>query len=611
MTTYSYRSNVLKRQTSRRRLLAATGATTVSAALLAACGGGGGGELKVDDAASARQPGTVWFEKNNWKLADETKQAVRGGIYRAHRADDVEGHLDLMTQPTNQPGFIGHTHEPLMFRTRGPGIDPGSVAASVPTGALAEAWEISPDGTTVTFTMRQGVKWHPVAPTNGRVMDMEDWRTCHEKHMAVGSLKAALTLILDKAEWPDQRHMVWKFKNPYAAITSAIWQNLVIYALQPKELNANMALAEVTSIGTGYKILDKLERSVRVEFRKHAEYWGGDPFIERWHQPILPEYANRYAQFVSGNIMDFTPTARDVLAMAKDAPETVIVAQPIPDNNVTRLRFGHLTAQDRPWKDPRVRIAIRQSMDFKSVGEFLANKSGLDAAGIPIEVSPMTHLNQDPTFWLNPEKDELGPLSAHYNYSPAEAKKMTTAAGYSEPIEATIIALQEEGEVPEVDQLLIDSWSRSGTFKVNVNLLRNALEHDSCKFFGACDGLVTQSGSSGEADRFIFRDYHSEGNLPRGPQAYPDPRLDALAVTQRQEMDPQKRLELLKDFQRLAAELMPTIPGRHLYTSLGFRWPWLHNINHGESGSPPAGWPVSGGHLQWLDKDMPNRDKII
>jgi ABC-type transport system substrate-binding protein len=577
--------------------------------LLAACGGGGGDTLTVDDAASARQPGTVWFTKNDWKLADETREAVRGGIYRAHRADDVEGHLDLMTQPTSRPGFIGHTHEPLMFRNRGPGIDPASVAAAVPTGALAESWELSPDGTTVTFTMRQGVKWHPVAPTNGRVMDIEDWRTCHEKHMAVGALRAALTLILDKAEWPDSRHMVWKFKSPYAAINSAIWQDLVVYGMQPKELNANMALAEVTSIGTGYKILDKLQRSITVEFRKHTEYWGGDPFIDRWHLPILPEYANRYAQFVSGNIMDFTPTARDVLAMAKDAPETVIVAAAIPDDNVTRLRFGHLTAQDRPWKDPRVRVAIRQSIDFKSVGEFLANKSGLEAAGIPIEVSPMTHLNQDPTFWLNPEKNELGDLSINYLYNPTEAKKLTTAAGFMEPVEIPIIVLQDQGEIAEVDQLVIDSWTRSGAFKVVPNVIRSRPEHDVCRLEGSCDGLVSQSGSSGEADRFIFRDYHSEGNLPRGPQAFPDPRLDALAVTQRQEMDPSKRLELLRDFQRLTAQLMPTIPGRHLYTTLGFRWPWLHNLNHGDSGSPASGWPVGGGHLQWLDKDMPNRDR--
>ena len=99
--------------------------------------------------------------------------------------------------------------------------------------------------------------------------------------------------------------------------------------------------------------------------------------------------------------------------------------------------------------------------------------------------------------------------------------------------------------------------------------------------------------------------------MPRGPQAFPDQRLDDLAVKQRSELDVERRLNLLKDFQRLTAELMPTIPGRHLNTTLSFRWPWLHNLAYGSSGSPPQGRPIGGGHLQWLDASMPDRDKRI
>jgi hypothetical protein len=53
---------------------------------------------------------------------------------------------------------------------------------------------------------------------------------------------------------------------------------------------------------------------------------------------------------------------------------------------------------------------------------------------------------------------------------------------------------------------------------------------------------------------------------------------------------------------------MPAVPGRHLYTNFDFRWPWLHNIAYGSPGSPPQGQPILGGHLQWLDPDMPGRN---
>jgi ABC-type transport system substrate-binding protein len=441
-------------------------------------------------------------------------------------------------------------------------------------------------------------------------MDIDDWRTTHDRHMASSPVRATLLNILDRAEFPDARHMVFRLKFPYAPIRAVIWERQITYPIMPKELNANPGLAETASIGTGFKILDNRQPSVTVEFRKNAEYWGGDPFIERWHAPTIPEYANRYAQFVNGNIMDFSTTARDVLLMTKDAPNTVIVAAEIPSDSVTRMRFGHLTAQERAWKDPRVRVAIRQSIDFKKIGEFLSNKADLEAAGIPIEVSPMTHLNKDPTFWLNPEAGELGALSVNYLYDPAEAKKGTSAAGFSDPIELNFIVRQMEGVIPEENQLVMDSLAVSGAFRLKPQYTRSATEHNDLVFTGGFDGLAIQSGiGSTEADRIIYRDYHSEGNLPRGPQAFPDPRLDAIAAAQRQEVNVEKRLQLLKDFQYLAAELMPTIPGRHDYTTLGFRWPWLHNLHYGPSGSPPGGWPEQGGHLQWLSPDMPNRER--
>ena len=50
--------------------------------------------------------------------------------------------------------------------------------------ALAEAWEFSDDGLQVTFTLRQGVKFHNIAPVNGRVMDIEDWKEQDERYLA-------------------------------------------------------------------------------------------------------------------------------------------------------------------------------------------------------------------------------------------------------------------------------------------------------------------------------------------------------------------------------------------------------------------------------------------
>jgi hypothetical protein len=100
----------------------------------------------------------------------------------------------------------------------------------------------------------------------------------------------------------------------------------------------------------------------------------------------------------------------------------------------------------------------------------------------------------------------------------------------------------------------------------------------------------------------MYRDYHSSRV---GGVAFPDAKVDAYADQQRNEVDYQKRLALIKEIELYLAERFLMNPGRNTFTTFSFRWPWLHNSNYS------SGNPYFGGHLQWLDKDMPNRNTPI
>jgi ABC-type transport system substrate-binding protein len=326
--------------------------------------------------------------------------------------------------------------------------------------------------------------------------------------------------------------------------------------------------------------------------------------------PIIPEYSNRYAQFVTGNIMQFSPTARDVLALAKDAPEAVIVGEDIPEDQISRIRFGHYNKTSQPWNDARVRIAIRQSIDFRKIGEFLSNKAEFETAGIPVELAPMTHLPRDLSYWLDPEKGEYGNgLDANLLFDPAAAKKLIEASGAKTPVNIQWHSnLTGSGQVPEAEVLVTDGLNQSGNFKTEIVRYGNTTDHRDCRALGLCDGIV-QSGASRDPDSTIFRDYHSEGATGAEGQPFPDPRIDALADAQRRELDPQKRIKLLQDFLRLTAELQPAVPYLHEFTTFGFRWPWVRNTYFGNMSGNLSGYPVVGGHLQWLDPDTPRREQ--
>ena len=597
---------------SRRRLLKGAASATGAGLLLAACGGGDNTQ-SLQSASSAREPGKVWFTKNNWKLEDETKEAVRGGIYRGFRAADQSGHFDALTLSSSETDYSNHVHEFLLTKAARPGLDPSSPEAGSALPALASAWEFSPDGTTITFTMRQGVKFHNIAPVNGRVMDIDDWRTTDERFRASSQYRSQMPSVVERAEFPDQRTMVWKLKSPFAAINELIWGVRWTWMVLPKELNANIPTAEKTAIGTGFKVLQSYQPSIGYDYRKFPEYWGGDPYIERWNAPIIPEYSNRYSQFVSGNLTQFTPTAADVLLLAKDAPGAVIVAEEVETDSQTWMMFGVEDGlhKKRPWADPRVRVAIRKSINFKGIGELLSAKQKLEAAGIPIEVLTETHVNRHPGYWLNPEKGELGDLSGNYHYDVADAKKLLSAAGFQAPIDMNFYVEAIQGSVPQNNTLVVDSLKAAGTVNLNVVVSNNAREFRDRRAFLLADGLVAETTNQNEVDQILYREYHTRGNEGRSDQPYPTPEIDALILKQRAALQVEERWFVLKEIQRKLAAHFPLIPGQDDFTTLSFRWPWLHNIGFGSTGQLlPAARVPYGGHMQWLDKNMPNRDKL-
>src|SRR5688572_15657995 len=108
----------------RRRFLKASAAGAGAAALIAC--GGGGTDTPLQDVGDPRAPGSVWFAANDWKLPDETKNAVKGGIWRGFATADQTGHFDAIMLMSSQVSISLHMKELLMGRNRGPGVDPTS-----------------------------------------------------------------------------------------------------------------------------------------------------------------------------------------------------------------------------------------------------------------------------------------------------------------------------------------------------------------------------------------------------------------------------------------------------------------------------------------------------
>jgi ABC-type transport system substrate-binding protein len=580
---------------SRRRFLGAAGAGAGAAALIACGGGGSTTEQLLISPEHVRQPGAVLYSRDSWQLADESANAAPGGIFPGRSSADLTEAMDPLSSTVGATiGFLEPAYEYLLTQNRGPGIKPGTAEYRTMIGHLAESWEVSSDATRYTFTLRPNVKFMNIAPVNGRVMDIEDWRSTVKRNSEIGGYRSALNDIVDKIEFPDSRHMTMIMKYPYAPLPARMNEQYFIFRIVPRELNEKPEIAHGQTIGTGYRYLDKNQPSVTFEWKRNDTYWQGKPFIDRWHYPIITETANAYAQFLAQNIITFSPGARDALRLRADAPEAIMQAGSISTTSINRMHFGHPDSQTTaPWKDARVRIALRRAVDWQTMSDFTTNKDAFSAAGIELDRAYSTHVPPDPDYFLDPLKGELGSLSQNYLYDQAEARKLLDAAGYGNGFEIDVWGGTSGSANPEQQKLVLDEWRKNLPMIKFVDHFIGIQEfYDRVLLTAEYKGIMLPHGSVGnDVDYLLFKQYHRTGIA----NAFPDPKADELVEAQRKAVDPDKRIAILKDIQLYEAEKFQLIPSFILSASWSFAWNWLHNTNQ-----PP--------HLQWLDPNMPRRN---
>jgi len=465
---------------------------------------------------------------------------------------------------------------------------------------LADDYEISNDGTSYTFTLRRGVKFHPIAPVNAREMDIDDWRTTMDYFMAVGANRAIWNEIVAKAEFPDSRHMTLKLKEPYAPLLKRLQEYNFAPKITPKELNQKPDIMATNMIGTNYRMLDKHQPSIGWELKKWDGYWRGKPFIDRWHVAVVTETANAYAQFIAQNIVTYGPGARDALNLRKDAPNAIMLNVSPTTDVVNRSQFGKVEASTSPWKDPRIRIGLHKLVNWDEIGELLSNRRAYTDAGIEADIKYATHVPWNPEYFLDPRKNELGEASKNYLYDVAEAKRLFTAAGYPDGIDLNFVS-RTDTEAIKVHK---DELKKSGLVRMNEEIV-TALDWDNrIVYEGNFKGLAASlvSGSGPDVD-YLF----SYNFLTGGPvTAYPNPKIDDIVRASRRELDPLKRAEIIKDFQRYVANTFNTLPAGHRFNSWRFEWPWVHNVNHASTSLNTS--LNNFAYQNWLDPSMPRRN---
>jgi ABC-type transport system substrate-binding protein len=559
---------------------------------LAGCGGGddGGGSGEPESALLAR-------------VEDTSSKAVPGGTYQSFEPNDIQG-MDPFGASSARAQFVSYFVYPRMVKTK---TSFNGTRSEDKEGDLAESWEFSGDGLTLTFKLRPGLTWDRRAPTNGRAVDANDVVFSSDRFLRLSpnannffnSKSEAAPIVSVQAA--DARTVVMKLKFPYVPLIATLSRALNIQ-IMPRESDGGFD-PKSDARGAGPWTVSNYQASSIIEFRRNPEWYvKGRPFLEGWSAPIVPEYATQLAQFRAGNIWGGVVRQEDVLAVKQD----------IPQLNMFKGDYGIGTPSiffgfQGPFKDARIRQALSMAIDRQLLAETQSDSAKFQAAGLPSTIRLNNFIGAGwEGYWLEPDGKDMGDAAKYFKLDLAEARKLLNAAGVSGKL-STKLSYPHNGYgavYQQAVQLLHGIIQESGLFDARLNPLDYQSDyipnvHFGGSAIGAWDGIaVTPAAQGDDAGHQLLAQYHSGGNASRQPKGE-DPKLDQMIDAQIREADVDKRIELIKDIQRYMATTMIAIPFHYQAAGFGLTWPWVGNAGAVRGGNVP---PTESLPYLWYDK---------
>ena len=368
---------------------------------------------------------------------------------------------------------------------------------------LAESWDITPDGKTVTFHLRHGVKFGATKgfkPTRDFNADDVLFSFKRQSDPANPFNKVSgskydyysdmdLPRLLKSIDKKDDYTVVFTLAEPnvtiladmamdFAAIQSAEFADAMMKAGTPEQFDQ-------IPVGTGPFVFQSYQKDAVIRFKANAAYWGGKPPVDDLVFAITPDATARYAKLKTNECQIASyPRPADLAEMRKD-PELTVQDQP-----GLNIGYYNFNVTKPPLDKKEVRQALSMAIDRGAILKDVYLGAGQQAKNlIP------------PTMWAYNDAVQ------DYPFDPAKAKAMLAAAGVKTPIDIDLWYMPVQRPY-NPDAKRIGEMMQSDLAKVGVNAhlvsyewgeYRKRLQagEDTTALFG-------WTGDNGDPDNFFF-----------------------------------------------------------------------------------------------------------
>lgn len=280
-----------------------------------------------------------------------------------------------------------------------------------PVPDLAEGWEETADGRTLTVTLRSGLRWHDGAPLEAAdvLFTLERLRALP---VTTSSLLADLRYI-GGATAPDATTIVITLTSRFAPLLPTL-----AVPILPRHLLEGRDLADLNlwdvPVGSGPFQFAASEPGAQYAFERFEGFHRGAPMFDRVVFEVIPDPATARAALDAGRLH-----LAELPWSSHDPPPTGTRVASYPENGLFFLGFN--LRNGRAFSDLRVRQALELALDLPRLVEGSTKGQGIIIASTAL-----------PGSWadLTPATPQPPDLEA--------ARTLLDAAGWSLPAGATI-----------------------------------------------------------------------------------------------------------------------------------------------------------------------------
>ena len=399
---------------------------------------------------------------------------------------------------------------------------------------LAESYEFSEDGLSLTFKLFEDVKWH-----DGESFTAEDVKWTFDQIKNEEGFASASLETIEEVNVVDDNTVEFKLSEPNAGILSAIaWHGTQI---MPKHIYDGTDWLENEAnqhpIGTGpFKFVEHVPGET-ITLEANEDYFKEGPYLDEVIIKIIPDSEVAYLAFTNGEIDENrlgTPSTELEKLSKDDDYQITDIAWP----NMASLVFN---TKEGKFTDPLLREAVMYGIDKEEI--FVKNykeQGSIAEYFIPYQYD--WALNEDAKM---PERDV------------EKARQLIEEAGYE---------ADEDGFYFETSMDTYPGWDgtvpiiASNLEEIGIKLTHNSMDdgtYDEKVLEKQDFELTGLSGYIGPDITAIETRFGTDKPMNYG--LYSSEKMDELLEKGRKEVDPEKRAEIYKEIQSLLREDIPVV----------------------------------------------------